>query len=132
MIGTLGNAVFEVSSERVFTFRDFARSGSPRIEEHNVIGRKPALEYVGPGLDQIAFTIRLDAFLGVSPLNELEKIREAKDLAQELPLTIGGRYLGRWVIVQMDESHKRHDSAGRLLVADVTLTLREVAEYADI
>lgn len=128
MIGSLGNAVFQVSTDRVFTFRNLARSGTVRLEEHNVIGRKPVLEYIGPGLDQISFSVRLDRFLGVDPEKELERIREAKDAAQELPLIVGGKYLGRWIIAQADESHARHDGSGRLLVADVALTLREVSD----
>lgn len=128
MIGSLGNAVFQVSTDRVFTFRNLVRSGTVRLEEHNVIGEKPIIEYIGPGLDQVSFSIRLDLFLGVDPEKELEKIREARELGQEIPLIIGGKYWGRWVITQANETHSRHDGAGRLLVAEVALTLREVAE----
>lgn len=132
MIGTLGSATFQVSTSRVFTFRGFARSGAPRLEEHNVIGRKPTLEYVGPGLDQITFSIRLDRFLGVSPEDEMEKIREAMTTGQILPLIIGGKYQGRWTITGADETHSRHDGSGRILVAEVSITLREVADNGDI
>lgn len=128
MIGTLGNAAFQVSDRRVFTFRGFGRTGAPRLEEHAVIGRKPKLEFVGPGLDQITFSIRLDRFLGVTPEDELESIREAMGEAQILPLIVGGRYLGRWIITEVSETHTRHDGAGKIVVAEAAITLREVAD----
>lgn len=132
MIGTLGEAVFEVSIDRVFTFRDFSRSGSPRLEEHAVIGRKPTLEYVAPGLNEISFSIRLDRFLGVDPEKELEKIREAMEQGQIIPLIIGGKYLGRWVITKADEKHSRHDGAGKIVVAEVSIALKEVADNGNV
>lgn len=128
MIGMLGDTVFEASTERVFTFRGMARTGSPRLQEHAIVGRKPALEFIGPGLDEVSFSIRLDTFLGVAPEEELKRLREARDEGQVLTLTIGGDYLGRWVIVSAEEAHTRHNGEGRLVVADVALTLREVAD----
>lgn len=128
MIGSLGDAVFSSSAERVFTFRGMARAGAPKLEEHAVIGRKPVLEFVAPGLDQITFSIRLDRFLGVDPEKELLKLREAMTNGQILPLIIGGKYLGRWIIASLGETHARHDGRGKLIVAEADLTLKEVAE----
>lgn len=132
MIGTLGRIVFQVSSGKVLTFRDFNRSGAARIEEHNVIGRKPTLEYVGPGLDQITFTVQLNRTLGINPKNELEAFKEARETGQILSLIIGGDYLGRWIIANTEELHRRHDGRGRILVAEISLTLREVANETSL
>lgn len=132
MIGSLGDAVFTVSDWRVFTFRGFNRSGAPRIEEHAVIGVKPKLEYTGPGLDTINFSVRLDRFLGVTPEDEIDKMHEAMTIGQVVPLIIGGRYLGRWVITALDESHLHYNGLGRLIVAEVMISLKEVADDGDL
>lgn len=130
MIGSLGDVIFTSSTERVLTFRAFERAGGPRVEEHAVIGRKPVLEVVGPGLSSIGFSIRMDAFLGVDPSRELGKLREALEAGEALPLSIGGEYLGRWLITEASETHTRHDGKGGVLVAEVSLSLLEVAEEA--
>lgn len=132
MIGTLGDTVFTVSTDRVFTFRGLSRSGAPRIEEHAVIGRKPVLEFSGPGLEQVTFSIRLDAFLGVNPMEEIKQIRSARDLGKIQSLVIAGEYWGRWIIMSAEETHSRHDGSGRLIVADISITLKEVADNGEL
>ena len=47
-IGSLGNVVFEVSSEKVKTLRDMQRQGSARFATHEIIGKKPLREFLGP------------------------------------------------------------------------------------
>lgn len=127
MIGTLGNIVFESSTSRVFTLSNMSRSGAPRFEQHDVIGIKPVLEYVAPGLDTFTFNIRLDRFLGVTPEDEIKKIREARDIGQILPFTLGGKYEGEWVIESVTETNKSMDGRGKLIVSELTITIKEYA-----
>ncbi len=65
MIGTFGDVTFEVSSDKVRTFSDMKRSGSSRLASHDLIGRKPLLEFGGPGLETLTFNMALSAFLGL-------------------------------------------------------------------
>lgn len=126
MIGTLGSMVFQTSSEKVLTFRDLSRGGSPRYEEHEVINNKPVLEFVAPGLDTFSFNIRLDILHGVIPDKEIDKMRQAMEGGQILPFVVGGKYLGDWVITSMTENMRYFDNKGGLLVAEVSISLKEV------
>ena len=47
MIGSLGEVVFEVSDEKVRTFRDFQIQRSAKYSEHAIHGRKGLLEFTG-------------------------------------------------------------------------------------
>ena len=66
----LGNIVFEVSSRKVRTFRDLKRTHKARFATHNLIGNKPMLEYIGPDVAEITFTMQLSASLGINPTAE--------------------------------------------------------------
>ena len=75
VIGSLGDVVFEVSSETVKSFDNYKRVNSSRWASHDIIGKKPVKEYLGPGLIEVGFSIKLSVFLGVSPEKELDALR---------------------------------------------------------
>lgn len=125
MIGTLGNAVFQASADKVYTFFGLGRSSNARYEEHAVIAQKPVLELIGPGLEQISFSMRFDVALGINPIEEINRLREARDTGAVLPLTIGGNFLGDWVIEGISEDWRNIDSQGKLLVAIVQVSIKE-------
>ncbi|NLT94874.1 MAG: phage tail protein [Clostridia bacterium] len=128
MIGSFGPVVFETSTKRIRTFDDFKRSGSARWATHELMGRKPLREFLGPGLEQISFTIRLDVSLGVNPAHELTVLRLMRDQGMAFPLILEGRPLivgSSWVIESMNETWLRVDNRGRLLAVEVELTLSE-------
>lgn len=125
MVGLLGRILFMASSNRVFTIRDMGRESSPAIEEHQVIGKKPVLEFISPGLETITFSIRLDVGYGVIPEMELDKLRGHRDAGDILPFIIGGRYIGDYVIASLSEAHKVQDSLGVSRLAEVEVTLKE-------
>lgn len=125
MIGTLGSALFTVSSDKVFTFDNYNLSGGGKYEEHAVIGRPAVLEFLAPELKTITFDIRLDRFLGITPEAEVAKIIEASDDGQVLPLIIGGDYKGDWVIANYAKGQVRYDGKGKIVVAVLSLTLKE-------
>lgn len=127
MIGTLGNAVFEASTDKVYTFNGLSRSGQARYEEHKVVGKKPVLELIGPGLEQISFSMRFDVRLGINPIAEIDKLREARDEGAVVSMTIGGKFLGDWIIEDVGDSWERTDNKGNVLVATVQITLKEVS-----
>lgn len=125
--GTLGKVLFTASRFRILTYSGMNRSGSVRIEEHAIIGAKPLLEWVGPDLESITLNIRLDAGLGVDPVKELEKLRGYRDNGDILPLLLGFHFEGNWCITDLDEEHKHTTGLGNLLVAEVSVTLKEAA-----
>lgn len=128
MIGTLGDIVFETSAEKLLTFDGLMRTGEARLEEHAVIGRKPVIEYVGPALDKVSFNMRLDVMHGVNPRDEIKRLRDALGAGLVLPLTIGGEFYGDFSIASLNEDNRRIDNRGNVLVAEVSISLTEVAE----
>ena len=125
MIGTFGNIVFETSSERIRTFDGFARKGSAAFAEHAVVDDKPRLQHTGSGLDEISFSVRLDISLGLNPSDELEKFRDILAAGDAQKLIINGKVLGAFVLTELEESWSRVDNKGRLMVANLNISLKE-------
>lgn len=127
MLGTFGDIVFEVSDERVNTFDGYSRQGQARYASHEVLGRKPVLEYLGTALDQVSFSIKLNAALGVNPVKELAKLRKMLNGGQAARIVIGGRPQGedKWVLESLAETYDYLDNKGNVLVATANLTLKE-------
>lgn len=130
IVGSYGSIVFEVSNQKVRTFDGFTRGGSGRWSEHEITGRKPLSEFTGPGLEEISFSIRLDIFHGVSPAEELRKLREMRDKGQASILIIGGEPVTQnlWFLETIKEQHKTHTGDGKLLTAIAELTLKEYVQ----
>lgn len=100
-IGTLGEVVFTVSYDLVRTFQDYKRNSSARLQTHEIIGKKPVTEFLGPGLDSISFAIDLSAFKGVNPKEEAEKLRKIMQNGEYVNLVIAGSPVSnnKWVII---------------------------------
>ena len=127
MIGTFGDIVFQTSVDRIFTFDEFTRKGAAEFAEHPVMDNKPKLQHTGTGLDEITFTVRLDAALGVNPKTELAKFEAVRLSGESRHLIIGTRVLGRFVLVSLEESNPQLDNKGRLYKVQLNLTLKEDA-----
>ncbi|KUO72718.1 MAG: hypothetical protein APF81_08565 [Desulfosporosinus sp. BRH_c37] len=132
VVGSLGGIVFEVSMDRVRTFDSFKRGGSGRWETHDIIGKKPLSEFAGPGQEQISFSIRLDAFSGLNPQEELQALRDMRDTGEASVLVIGGEPMtdNLWYLEALNEEHKTFTGDGKLLTAVVDLTLKEYVREA--
>jgi len=128
MLGSFGDVTFEVSSDRIRTWNDLQRSGKARWAAHELVQEKPVLQYVGPDLEEISFTVRLDAGLGLAPASELDALRKIRDEAEPQPLTIGGQPYGKFVLESLSESQSRFDNKGNLFLAVVSLSLKEYHE----
>jgi phage protein U len=116
---------FEVSSDKVLTWETASRSGGARWAIHQIFGKKPLREFIGPGLDSIELPIRLDKARGVIPRDELRKLRKQRDEGNVLQFTIGDQLVGDWVVEDIQETWTRFDKKGVLLVAEVRLSLGE-------
>ncbi|SFA91456.1 Phage P2 GpU [Cohnella sp. OV330] len=127
-LGVLGNIVFQVSADTVRTFDGLIRSVSGRWAQHDVLQRKPLTQWSGPGLDEINFTMRFDASLGVNPRKELDNLTLMANGGKAYQFTFGGKPLGRsgmWIIVSVELGFKTVDNRGNLLVGTANVTLRE-------
>ena len=127
MIGTFGPIVFEVSEEKVNTFDNLSRGESGRWAKHDVDGKKPVLQFVGPDLSDLSFNMRFDAALGVNPRKETDKlIRMVRD-GKVYPFVLGGRRfgMGKWALQDAKINFERIDNKGNVLVSSVSVDMEE-------
>lgn len=87
------------------------------------------LEFIGPDIEKISFSMQLRADQGINPANELEKLRKLRDSGKQFPLVIGGNMVtdNMWVMDSIDESVSFWGKAGSMLGVKVSVTLREYA-----
>jgi len=106
MIGYFGkDIIFETSDERILTFTDFNRDTASRFAMHEVIGKKPTTEFVGPGLDTITFTVHLNGNNGVNPREEMNKWLEYARSGTAETLVVGDKPLGvdKWIVKSVSQ-----------------------------
>lgn len=127
IIGSLGQLPFVCCSKMVLTFSDLSRENSARWARHDIIGKKPILEYVGEDLSKVSLKIRFDSSLGVPPIVGLTRLKKMLDNKKYKTLIVGGEYLGRYVIKSISEVRKFHTGLGVCIVAEATVELEEWA-----
>lgn len=130
IVGFLGTTPFIASRWKVRTFDEYSRQGEARWQSHDIIGEKPLMEFIGPGLEEISFQMLLRQDLGVSPETELEKLRRLRDNGEVVPLIIGNKPVGDgfWVITSLSEQVPFWSRFGHAQSAQVTVTLKEYHE----
>lgn len=126
-IGSLGDITFEVSSSKVRTFDKYERKTSARFTEHELVGVKPILEFVGPGTEEISFVMRFTIQLGVNPREEADRIRALCDKGEAMHFILSNTVVGanQWVITEAGESVETIDNSGRIIVSELQVTLKE-------
>lgn len=129
LVGFMADIPFIVSSRFIRTFDDYSRGSSGRWAQHDIIGDKPVLEFIGSDIEKISFSMQLRADQGINPANELEKLRKLRDSGKQFPLVIGGNMVtdNMWVMDSIDESVSFWGKAGSMLGVKVSVTLREYA-----
>lgn len=125
LVGFFGHLPFLSSALLVHTFKTLKRKTSYRIAQHEVLGRKPVIEGVGPALDTIVFTMRLDTTLGIMPLKSVEILRQYVQLQESHPLIIGTQYIGNFNMTDFDDEWKFFGPTGSPRVIEVSVNLTE-------
>jgi len=121
MWAILGEIEFEVIGSPSGSEQRFAAT----FAEHARIAGKPLVEAVGGELDEIAWTILLHERLHDVEAR-LRALREATAAQQPLALVMGdGTYLGPWIIVEGALTTQKTTASGRVVSAELQLTLRE-------
>lgn len=126
-IGSFGDVAFKVSTKTVETFDGMAWESSAKYATHDRHIQADLLEYLGPELDTISFSMTLSACLGVGPWKEVTKLRKMARKGQVHRLVIGGKVYGshKWAIEKCSIEMRRFDGQGRLMEAEAKLTLKE-------
>jgi len=121
MWAILGEIEFEVIASPSAAEQSFSAS----FAEHARIAGKPLLEAAGGELEEIRWTILLHERLHEVGAR-LRAIREVVSQQAPLALVMGdGTYLGPWVIAEGAVTTRKTDARGRVVSAEVQITLRE-------
>ena len=133
-IGYMGDIVFITSAEYLLTPSNYARESSGRWSEHALLMRKAVSQFGGPGLETLSFDILLDAGHGISPDNQLKKLRKMRDIGAVFPLVIGGTPVSQssWRLDSLKESDHYFTATGELQQCRVAVQLTEYTDVNDI
>ena len=123
--GLFGVIPFYVSEADICTFRDFKQSREMQFVEHKTLDGLGRLQHTGRSLDPISFNVI------VVPMNQvytvemrLRALDALSRLGQEMPLVIGLKYHGLYVLKSYDITRKQIHF-GVTLSAEVSLSLLE-------
>lgn len=127
MIGYYGLITFETSDKKVLNFNTLTYNSQGRMSKHNIIGKKPKTEYIGPGLDQVKFTINLNGNYGLKPREEMEKWIEIANSGEANFLVIGGKVLGKdkWIVKSINEIWEKIYNDGKIFSGKISVTFEE-------
>lgn len=133
MIGALGDknlqnaVVFEILQNKTLTFKDLNRSNGVRFQKHDVLLKKPILQFIGEELDKISFNIMFSYQLGTDPIKETDKLVILQRNGTALSFFVGDKGFGRnkWVIEGLNINYPSIDNKGRILSATCEITLLE-------
>jgi phage protein U len=130
MIGSLGDVVFEVSSESVETFRDLQFQHSAKYAQHDIHGNVGLLEYTGRNPTAGSLKIRFDSALGVDPMQEIDLLYRMMGNGVAVNLILDGRPQGEglWVIESFSEEWKVVNNTGKMIAAESSIQLKEYVE----
>lgn len=133
IVGFLNDIPFLASSAIVRTFSGFSRNGEGRWENHEIIGEKPIMEFLGPGTESISFSMLLRADQGINPMKEIEKLQELRDKGTVFPLIIGNEPVGEhfWVLKSLSYDVNYWSRFGKAVSIEASVTLSEYVEAQD-
>ena len=129
MLGSFGNVVFEANQQKTLTFREKQHTKRPVWGTSSLIGIKPRSQFISPGQDEINFIIKLNAYIGVDPETEIEKLEQAAETGQTAAFILGGKPYGarnaRWYIRELMRTDQVVDNEGKFVSIDANITLME-------
>lgn len=123
MMMVYGMFVFSLSTA---AYQDFRRQTQWRNSSLSRIGKRPAVQFLGPGTDTITLSGELyPEFTGGQ--SNLEQLRAMGDQGAAWPLIEGtGRMYGLYTIDSMDEGSDRHFRDGAASHIEFSLSLSRI------
>ena len=109
-VGSMGDIPFVVTYGKIRTFSDYGRSGSGRWAKHDLIGRKPVMEFLGPDVEKVSMKIQLRT-----------------DQGAVFPFILGGAPVSDnyWLLEDIGENVSYWRAGGKILSVSVDITLTE-------
>ena len=133
MIGALGNIPFETSSDKTLLLSGLKWDSGMRYAEHMRHNETGMLEYVGKNPDEISFSIKLSAFLGVNPTTMMDRLKSLQNSRKAVKFALGTMLIpGKWVLTDMKCEMEHFHKDGTLLSVDVSITLREYVQSVNL
>lgn len=128
MLMTLGMFVFSIPT---LAYQDLQRKTSWRFASTGRVGAREAVQFVGPGEDDISLSGTAYAELSKGDAS-LEDLREMAKDGEAWPLVDGaGNVLGAYVITSIDEKKKHFLPDGTALQIDFGIELKGVDGAAE-
>lgn len=126
-VGSMGDIPFVVTYGKIRTFSDYGRSGSGRWAKHDLIGRKPVMEFLGPDVEKVSMKIQLRTDHGINPESELVRLRKMRDTGAVFPFILGGAPVSDnyWLLEDIGENVSYWRAGGKILSVSVDITLTE-------
>jgi hypothetical protein len=129
ILGCFGQLVFECSRRRVHTFSDLHVDTPTRWAQHDVHLQLPILEFIGPGLTEVAFKMNLNQQWNADPFSSLIVLRMYAKNGIVSPLLVGNRPIvsgfNLWVISSVGEDHKWFTRSGTLQGVGIDVSLKQ-------
>ena len=123
--GLFGVFPFTVADSDVCTFRDFRQSRELQFAEHKTLDGLGRLQHTGRSLDPISLNVLIAPLNGVYTVElRLRALDLVSRLGKELPLVIGLKYYGLYVLKSY-EITRRQIYFGGTMSAEVALSLLE-------
>ena len=118
---------FSINADKQLSFTNMKRTAAGRWATHNIIGKRPKTEYLGPDMDEVTLDIVFDAEMGVNPRKEMKKLRVACRKGEAYYLWIGGKKVrsAKLYIKSVSESWDRIWNKGELSRCVVSVTFGE-------
>lgn len=126
-VGSMGDIPFVVTYGKIRTFSDYGRSGSGRWAKHDLIGRKPVMEFLGPDVEKVSMKIQLRTDHGINPESELGRLRKMRDTGAVFSFILGGAPVSDnyWLLEDIGENVSYWRAGGKILSVSVDITLTE-------
>ncbi len=125
-IGNFGSKItFETSDSKILSFSSFKKEVSSRWTDHEIVGKAPKKQFMGPDNAKVTFSMTLDARHGVRPMSTLKTIEKCVTSGTPYSLVIGGTKVGKFVMTQASETWDEIFNKGELVRATVSVTLQE-------
>lgn len=126
-VGSMGDIPLVVTYGKIRTFSDYGRSGSGRWAKHDLIGRKPVMEFLGPDVEKVSMKIQLRTDHGINPESELGRLRKMRDTGAVFPFILGGAPVSDnyWLLEDIGENVSYWRAGGKILSVSVDITLTE-------
>lgn len=126
-IAAFANKVFEVNTNKVYTFDGIQYSSSLQTEKQDSDGSKPSTYIKGPDLDTLEFKLTLDIIQGVNPRSEWEEWQSIMSSQKACQFILGSKPVGKysWLLTGVTPGNLKLDNVGNILSMELDLKFDE-------